>query len=266
MAVMLVSSLASAQAKGISYDDFASNRWSGGWEAVYESSQNVGSGLAQVTATADPDRREPGLVTSYSFYPTHETVYVCWEVLTPLAVIAGAQWSLVSPCDGAGSAEAAPWQVWLEHPAERQWTWKVRVGDKEQEVLRTTDPYPGPPKSCTVQLELKAGNLSIVIDDQPAGSYVHGDYAGNPRFKFGSGYRGEAPAEVTSQFNWVEVGGRPLPKPRWDTIPSADLAGTDYLSYQMSRAQHHSHGDIVELADGRLLFVWTDYSGQGDIV
>ena len=103
MAVMLVSSLASAQAKGVSYDDFASNRWSGGWEAVYESSQNVGSGLAQVTATADPDRREPGLVTSYSFYPAHETVYVCWEVLTPPAVIAGAQWSLVSPCDGGGS-------------------------------------------------------------------------------------------------------------------------------------------------------------------
>jgi len=58
MAVLLVSSLASAQAKGILYDDFpAHNRWSGGWEDLYAPACTITDGVAKVTAAAPAGER-----------------------------------------------------------------------------------------------------------------------------------------------------------------------------------------------------------------
>ncbi len=192
-----------------------------------------------------------------------ETLYAAWRVKAPGAPVAGGQFSLVRPQPG-------PWEVWCGGTTDGVATWRVRTrrAGKWVEGRRAAAvPEDG---WLDVQVAMRPRSVVLQFGGRDAGRFPHDAYPGEFLMTFGSGQTSDAGPEVVSEYRETFFHAIPYP---YDpaTVPDGpeDLRPADEaLCFMVNQAAldrpRASEGDLVELRDGRLLLVWSDYyTGTG---
>jgi len=193
---------------------------------------------------------------------TQPPIYVAWKVRPPTQAVAGGRFSYVT-------ADNGPWQIWSERDRHDKVVWTVatkRNGQWQDHQL----PDSADNEWIDVQLTLQPDRLTVQVNQTDRGTFEHDAYPNDFELRFGSAQTHDGGGEVRTEFRSVYVNDIPypytahnLPDGPEDIQPSDDAYW--YLIGQAS-PQHprHSEGDMIELKDGRLLLVWTDYyDGQG---
>ncbi len=199
-----------------------------------------------------------GLSTRYRM--ADETLYAAWRVRAPGAPVPGAQVSLVRPQPG-------PWEVWCGGTARRTARWHVRTQQNGKWIERRRLVAVPRDAWLDVQVAMEPQAITLQLGGRNAGRSAHDAYQGEFLMTFGGGQTDEGGAEVASEYRETFFHNIPYPydPARVPDGPEDVRPEDDSLCYMVNEATpeepRNSEGDLIELKDGRLLLVWSDYYG-----
>ena len=224
--------------------------------------------LFRARASGTPGARHVYYAPALGGEPTRyamagQRLYAAWRVRAPEERPAGAQYSLVRP-------EGGPWEVWCSGAGDGSALWHVRTrlaGEWIERRLATAIPEDG---WFDAQVVMEPQTITFQLRGRDQAHVAHDAYGGAFLMTFGSGQADEGGATVVSEYREVYFHNLPYPY-RPESVPDGpeDIrAGDGALCTMVNEATparpRCSEGDLIELRDGRLLLVWSDYyAGTG---
>ena len=190
------------------------------------------------------------------------TLHVHWRVKTPAFPVSGGRFGVAGPVPG-------PWWVWIE-PASQGKLYRCaevrRRNRAYQERFLVESPADG---RVTFDLVLNDRSIEIIDEERGARVLEHDAYDADFRMTFGSMQTEPSGGEVVSEIAEVFFMDFAYPGPGEQPIGPEDLKDTDgVLCYFVNPATpeepRHSEGDLINLLDGSLLLIWSNYDeGKG---
>jgi len=190
-------------------------------------------------------------------------LYAAWRGKSPACPVRGGQFQFVCPADG-------PWQIWCNKRQDGQVVWYVCVkqsGCWKEHFFAATPIDDG---WFEVRLIMNPNALTVTINGETRGSFEHDAYPVQFQMRFGSGQLEAGGEEVISEYRYVFFNSYPYPDNPED-IPAGpeDMRPEDDAICTMlceATRQHPraSEGDVIQLSDGSLYAIWSDYyAGAG---
>ena len=189
-------------------------------------------------------------------------LYAAFRAQVPRAFVEGGQFCLLAPKPG-------PWLAWIAREEDGSLAWRVRVlrnGKVYEETMSVREPADG---WLNAQITMLGTAISLQLDAALLARYEHDGYSAPFAMTFGSGQTRNGGGEVVSEFREVFLNPFLYPFSN-DVMPDGpeDIRPEDEgIRFVVNEATpdspRHSEGDMIELADGRLYLIWSDYySGE----
>ena len=188
-----------------------------------------------------------------------DRLYAAWRVKRPRELVPGGKHSYVFP-------KAGPWQVWMQPDTSGQAVWQIQLA-RDGETITETLPG-GPPREGwdEVRLTLEPTALEIELNRDRTERFEHGPYPDTFRLHIGAAQPDPEGPEVVSEYRHFFCNRFPFPYSEEDVGPDGpeDVRPDDEMIRTFAieatpQSPRHTEGDIIELKDGSLLLVWTDY-------
>ncbi len=203
-----------------------------------------------------------GEVNQYRF--EEKFLYAAWRVKRPTELVPGGKYSYVYPAGG-------PWQVWMERGTSGEPVWKVEVSGGGGTGTQTLAAPPSDDGWDEVRLTLQPDGLEIELNRKETARYSHGPYPETFRMHVGAAQTDPTGAEVVSEYRHFFFNRFPFPHSQKDVGPDGpeDVRPEDEMIRNFAieataQSPRHTEGDIIEMKDGSLLLVWSDYfDGEG---
>ncbi|MBN1554729.1 MAG: exo-alpha-sialidase [Phycisphaerae bacterium] len=242
------------------------NYWPYGYVSSRELCSLPGKAL-RVSATGQPGETHhffsPALNEQVNRYRILDgKLFVAWQFRVSDGGNSDSQYSYVRPDPG-------PWELWLSPVNPGRWAWTIRLKQDGGWIEENID-QPSGAGEIDVQLILSARELIVQVNGQQQGRFTHDAYEDAVSLQFGCGRRAptESPAVTTYRDLYVHTQPYPYPGVEYpdgpEDIQPEDDAIVGYVHQATPQAPRASEGDILPLADGRLLAVYSLYdSGTG---
>ena len=212
----------------------------------------------------------PGSEDEANTYETGDRViYAALTFMLPRDGATGGQYGLVCPMPG-------PWRCWIDRNdkgepvahldgiTNGQW----RQNEIALEEIGSSNASDGG-DWITAQLVLRPKSVLLQVEGRSICEQEHDPYEGSFAVTFGCG-QGDAAREVRTEYSAASVqdipyafdGGSGADGP--EDIRSTDEALVYMVSPATAHEPRHSEGDLIELKDGSLLLMWSNYyAGKG---
>ena len=190
-------------------------------------------------------------------------LYAAWRGKSPVRLVRGGKFQFVCPANG-------PWQIWCNKREEGQVFWHVRVRQKGCWRDHYFTAVPLSDGWFEVRLVMNADILNVTINGEGKGSFKHDAYPQKFHMRFGSGQDDVGGGEVMSEYRYIFFNAYPYPDNPEDILegpedvrPQDDVICT-MLCEATPQKPRMSEGDLIQLKDGRLYAIWSDYyAGTG---
>ncbi|MBM3740212.1 MAG: exo-alpha-sialidase [Acidobacteria bacterium] len=194
---------------------------------------------------------------------TRGTLHAAWRVKAS-ASAKGGRYSYVHPGH-------KPWRIWLENNGAGPAVWRLERMLAGRSTLETISAPPLAGGWYEVRLKLLPRGLEVEINRGRARRFEHDPYPPKFRMHFGSAQPDPGALAVVSEYRYVFFDRFPYPYTSEDAMPEGpeDARPGDGLFRALAckatqQAPRHSEGDLLELKDGSLLLIWSDYfAGKG---
>ncbi|MBC8232265.1 exo-alpha-sialidase [bacterium] len=190
-------------------------------------------------------------------------LYVAWRGKGPERYVHGGKFQFVCPADG-------PWEIWCNKKEDGQVIWHVNVKQKGiwHDYHFTVVPLDG--DWFEVRLIMNPDALGVTINGESKGNFDHDAYTPQFQMQFGTGQDKVGGEEVISEYRYIFVNAYPYPDDSED-IPDGpedvrpeDDAICTMLCEATLQKPRMSEGDLIQLKDGSLYAIWSDYyAGTG---
>lgn len=191
-------------------------------------------------------------------------LYAAWRVQRPERLAPGGKYSYVFPKGG-------PWEIWMEADESGEAVWRIQRSPGGETVIETV--AAGPPSDGwdDIRLTLEPTALEIEWNRGRTERFSHGPYPSTFRMHLGAAQPDPEGPEVVSSYRHFFLNRFPFPYSEEDLGPDGpeDIRPEDEMIRNFAgeatpQSPRHSEGDIIELKDGSLLLVWSDYfDGEG---
>jgi len=190
-------------------------------------------------------------------------LYVCFVCKSPNRPVSGGKFQFVSPANG-------PWQIWCNKREDEQVVWYVHVEGEGCWRTHSFNAVPPDDGWFEVRLTMNPNALVVNINGEAKGRFEHEAYPQRFQMRFGSGQDNVAGGDVISEYRHIFFNAYPYPD-NPDEIPDGpeDIRPEDdaicaMLCEATPQKPRMSEGDLIELRDGRLYAIWSDYyAGTG---
>jgi hypothetical protein len=192
-----------------------------------------------------------------------EKLYATWQVKRPIKRVSGGHFSLVCPQPG-------PWQVWCNPDERGVLLWHINVLRDGQWVEYRLPAQSEQKEWRNVQIVMEPRAIILQFDGRNQGRFEHDAYPEKFIMTFGSGQTEMGGKEVISEYRSVFFHNMSYPYGQ-EAVPDGpeDIRPQDKALYYMGceatpERPRRSEGDLIELRDGSLFLVWSDYyAGKG---
>ena len=208
----------------------------------------------------------PGFAGEPFYYDINsgpETLYAAWRVKAPDEGLSGGRFSYIAPIP-------APWRLWCNSDEKGMFFWWIETlqgGSWVREQIPDSLPDDG---WLNPQVAMETGKITFHYGEGDQVTLDHDPYKDRFIMTYGSSQTEAGGREVISEY--AEVYFRDVAYP-FDPLSLADgpediRQEDNAFFYMVSEATpeepRHSEGDLIELKDGGLLLVWTNYyEGKG---
>ncbi|MDO9465313.1 MAG: sialidase family protein [bacterium] len=203
-------------------------------------------------------------------------LFVAWRVRSPEEKVEGGKFSFVHPHEGS-------WQVWCNIDEDGGVIWTIRIlkeGNWQNHQLKSgvlkekKEPSFDPRVQVDtkilenwidIQLMLEHRKLTIKINHKTEACFEHDPYPKKFYIQFGSVQENPGGEEVASEYRYIYVDDVPyLYSPEGVEDGPEDIRQEDdVLNYEVCPATlqnpRQGEGDLIQLKDGNLLLVWSDF-------
>jgi len=215
-----------------------------------------GAGCPEAFLESGNHRFHPGLG---EYLLAQGTLHAAWRVKAPGQPVPGGRFSHVRPSSG-------PWQIWLEKADMGAPVWHIECQRSGRPVHHTVRCEPLPDGWYELRLALSPRALALEVNRKPAGRYSHDAYGGRFRMRFGSAQPAAGGPQVVSEYRYVFFDRFPYPYSMAESMPEGpeDAHPHDRIVRNLPgeatpQSPRHSEGDAIELKDGSVLLIWSDY-------
>ncbi len=190
-----------------------------------------------------------------------QPLYAAWQVRAPETGVAGGRFSLVAPLPG-------PWRVWCNRDADDELRWHLETLKDGQWRETSLPATPDEAGWLRMEVVMEPRRLLLQAEGVEVARVDHDAYAEDFIMSFGSGQASEGGGPVLSEFRETYFHDAPYPyDPKQVPDGPEDLRLQDgALVYMVNpatrREPRHTEGDLIQLGDGRLLLVWSQYYAQ----
>ena len=190
-------------------------------------------------------------------------LYVAWRGKSPERYAQGGKFQFVCPADG-------PWQIWCNKREDGQVVWCVNAKQKGTWREHCFTAVPIDDGWFEVRLFMDSDTLGVTINGEPKGNFEHDAYPSRFQMQFGSRQDKPEGEEVISEYRYIFFNAYPYPDNPAD-IPDGpedvrpeDDAICPMLCEATPQKPRMSEGDLIQLKDGSLYMIWSDYyAGTG---
>ena len=190
-------------------------------------------------------------------------LYAAWRGKSPERYVPGGKFQFVCPDDG-------PWQIWCNKQEDGQVIWHVKVKQKGAWRDHYFTAIPLDNGWFEVRLAMNSDSLSVTINGKSRGNFEHDAYPPKFQMQFGSGQDKPEGEEVISEYRHIFFNAYPYPD-NPESIPDGpedvrpeDDAICAMLCEATPQKPRMSEGDLIQLKDGSLYAIWSDYyAGTG---
>ncbi len=224
-----------------------------GKQFVAKASGDAGCNEAFLTAGISSDDGSP----LYSL-DIISPVYVAWRVMPPTQAVPGGRFSFVKPDGG-------PWRLWCEFAGEGKIDWVLEYRSSDQWQTHRITCASVKDNWLEMQLILSPGSLVLEVNRHEVAYLEHDGYQAAFCLKFGSVQTQASGGVVASTFRNVYVDAVPYLFEFVDIqqgpedIRSEDNASSTYVCEATLERPRHSEGDLIELKNGDLMLVWSEF-------
>ncbi len=197
-----------------------------------------------------------GQVNEYSM--RGERLYAAWQIKSPSERVPGGRFSLVSPQPG-------PWKVWCNRDEQGALPWYIDVLRGGHWVEYQLPEEPERKEWINVQIVMEPRAITLQFDGRNQGRFEHDAYLEKFIMTFGSAQTETDGKEVISEYGSVFFHNMPYPYSP-EAVPDGpeDIRPEDkalcYMGCEaIPQKPRQSEGDLIELSDGSLFLVWSDF-------
>ena len=190
-------------------------------------------------------------------------LYAAWRGKSPDRSVQGGKFQFVCPAEG-------PWQIWCNKQEDGQVIWHVNLKQKGHwrdhcfTAVSIDDDW------FEVRLVMNSETLNVTVNGESRGIFEHDNYPQKFQMRFGSGQDEAGGEEVISEYRYIFFNSYPYPD-NLEEIPNGpeyvrpeDDAICTMLCEATPQKPRMSEGDLIQLKDGSLYAIWSDYyAGTG---
>ena len=190
-------------------------------------------------------------------------LYAAWRGKSPDHPTQYGKFQFVYPTDG-------PWQIWYNRREDGQVVWHVNLRQNGHWREHCFTAIPLDDGWFEVRLAMNTDRLDVTINGETRDGFRHDAYPQQFQMRFGSGQDEVRGGEVISEYRYIFFNAYPypdnpedIPDGPEDTRPE-DNAICAMLCEATPEKPRMSEGDLIQLKDGSLYAIWSDYyTGTG---
>ena len=190
-------------------------------------------------------------------------LYAAWRGKSPDRSVQGGKFQFVCPADG-------PWQIWCNKQEDGQVIWHVNLKQKGHWREHCFTETSVDDDWFEVKLVMNSEALNVTVNGESRGAFEHDAYPQKFQMQFGSGQDEAGGEEVISEYRYIFFNSHPYPD-NPEEIPNGpeyvrpeDNAICTMLCEATPQNLRMSEGDLIQLKDGSLYAIWSDYyAGTG---